>query len=209
MGTLTSTKDRMKIVVGLDFSEMSDRALHVAVNMARSAGTAELHLVHVLAPPVGGTEFAPMVDVGEQTLTARTQLADLAESLTEAAPEILAFPHVLVGNPQREIPRIAEDVEADLVVVGTHGRRGINRALFGSVAEHVVRSCACSVLTVRAKAKTASESIEPPCPECAAIGGLSAGKEHRCARHTSHRPHAHTYSEFPPSFGLGSMTFRF
>ena len=206
MGTLT--QDRMKIVVGLDFSEMSDRALHVAVNLGRSAGTAELHLVHVLAPPVGGAEFAPMVDIGEQTITIRKQISELIETLGKAAPELVTFSHVLVGNPQREIPRIADEIEADLVVVGTHGRRGLNRALFGSVAEHVVRTCACSVLTVRAKPKTAAESIEPPCTDCVAIAA-SGGKEQHCARHASHHPRPHTYSEFPSNYGLGSMTFRF
>jgi nucleotide-binding universal stress UspA family protein len=208
MGTAKSAAERMKVVVGIDFSDMSDRALLVAVNLARSAGIAELHLVHVLPPPVGGTEFAPIVDVGEQTLLARKQLSAMIDGIAEVT-EIIAFSHVLVGNAQKEIPRVADEIEADLIVVGTHGRRGVDRMLFGSVAEHVVRSSPCSVLTVRAKPPSAASTIEAACAECVAIAAKTEGKELRCATHATHHGRAHTYSEVPPSFGLGSMTFRF
>ncbi len=208
MGTAKSAAERMKIVVGIDFSEMSDRALLVAVNMARSAGLAEVHLVHVLPPPVGGTEFAPIVDVGEQTLIARKQMAAMIDGMG-VVTEIIPFSHVVVGNAQKELPRVADEVEADLIVLGTHGRRGVDRMLFGSVAEHVVRTAPCSVLTVRAKPPTAASTIEAPCAECVAVAAKTEGKELRCSTHAKHHPRAHTYSEIPPSFGLGSMTFRF
>jgi nucleotide-binding universal stress UspA family protein len=208
MGTAQSATERMKIVVGIDFSEMSDRALRVAVNLARSAGSCEVHLVHVVPPPVGGTEFAPIVDIGEQTRLARQQLSKLIDPLTDV-PEVLPFTHVLVGSPQKELPRVADEIEADLVVMGTHGRRGLDRALFGSVAEQVVRTAPCSVLTVRAKPLSAAASIEPACAECLAVAAKSEGKQLLCATHAEHHARAHTYSEVPPSFGMGSMTFRF
>lgn len=208
MGTAQSANERMKIVVGIDFSEMSDRALRVAVNLARSAGTCEVHLVHVVPPPVGGTEFAPIVDVGEQTRLARQQLAKLTDQLADV-PEVLPFTHVLVGSPQKELPRVADEIESDLVVLGTHGRRGLDRALFGSVAEQVVRTAPCSVLTVRAKPLSAAASIEAPCGECIATAARTEGKELHCATHSQRHPRAHTYSEMPAGFGVGSMTFRF
>ncbi len=208
MGTRNTTTERMKIVVGIDFSETSEQALRVAVNLARSSGMAEVHLVNVLAPPVGGTEFAPLVDVSEQTVNAQRQLADSLESLA-GVPGVFAFSHVLVGNPQKELPRVADELEADLIVVGTHGRRGVDRMVFGSVAEHVVRTAPCSVLTVRPRPPTAASTIEPACAECAAVVAKTEGREHRCATHAHPAARPHTYSEMPPSFGLGSMNLRF
>jgi nucleotide-binding universal stress UspA family protein len=196
----------MKIVVGLDFSQMSERALEVAVNLARQAGGAELHLVHVVARPV--TELAPTLDIGEITEGARKNLHD---AMTRMArwPEIRAFSHIVTGVPPREIARVADESEADLIVVGTHGRRGLGRAFFGSVAEHVIRFAPCSVLTVRPKPPTAAESIEPPCPDCLAAAASTAGAQTHCQRHTRHRPRPHTYSEIPEPFAVGSQTFRF
>lgn len=60
------------------------------------------------------------------------------------------FEHRLVrGEPAREILRLAKDENADLIVMGTHGRTGMLRALMGSVAEQVVRNAACPVLTLK------------------------------------------------------------
>jgi nucleotide-binding universal stress UspA family protein len=197
----------MKIVVGLDFSQMSEGALEVAVNLARQAGTAELHLVHAVSPPAAGAELAPTLDVGEITQTARTTVEDVIARLS-AWPNLKTFAHILVGVPAKEIARIADEVEADLIVIGTHGRRGLDRAIFGSVAEHVVRFATCSVLTVRPKPASAADSIEPPCPECLAAAS-SGGAKAQCARHTRHHPRGHTYSEVPEPFAMGSQTFRF
>jgi nucleotide-binding universal stress UspA family protein len=198
----------MKIVVGLDFSEMSERALQVAVNLARQAGGAELHLVHVVTPPVAGTELAPSFDVGEMAQAARAKLEGAIARMAEWRA-ISAMAHVVVGVPHREIPRVAEDAEADLIVIGTHGRRGLDRLIFGSVAEHVVRFAHCSVLTVRPKPASLADSIEPPCPECLAAAAGSGNAHARCARHTRHHPRPHTYSEIPEPFAMGSQTFRF
>jgi nucleotide-binding universal stress UspA family protein len=199
----------MKIVVGLDFSQMSEHALEVAVNLARQAHGAELHLVHVAAPPVAGIELAPTLDLAEMADTARTKLAEVIVRMTEW-PEIKGFAHVVMGIAERELARIADDVEADLIVIGTHGRRGLDRAVFGSVAEHVVRFAPCSVLTVRPRPPSAADSIEPPCPDCLASAATSGGTLRTCARHARHNhPRAHTYSEIPEPFAMGSQTFRF
>jgi nucleotide-binding universal stress UspA family protein len=196
----------MKIVVGLDFSEMSDRALEVAVNLARQAGGAELHLVHVVSAPAASVE-PPSLDIGETGAIARKHL-DLAIAQMANWPTIHGYSHVVVGAPAREITRIADDAEADLIVVGTHGRRGLD-AIFGSVAEHVVRSAPCSVLTVRPQTPSAAAAIEPPCPACVATVASTHGAQKWCARHMAHHPRPHTYSEIPESFAVGSQTFRF
>jgi nucleotide-binding universal stress UspA family protein len=208
MDTMPSKNGRLKILVGHDFSTMGDRAVEVAVNLARAAGEADLHLVHVVSPAVAGIELAPVVDAGELVQNARRDLSVIVDKL--AAPSGLhAFTHVLVGDARRDLPRLADENEVDLIVIGTHGRRGLDRMMFGSVAEHVVRFAPCSVLTVRPLKKSAADSIEPPCAECTAVAVQTSGKETRCAAHHRHHPRAHTYSELPPSFGVGSMTFRF
>jgi nucleotide-binding universal stress UspA family protein len=204
----TNRQDLLKIVVGLDFSEMSDRALRVALNLASNSAAAEVHLVHAVAPPVASAELAPIVDVRQAAESARQTLTGIVDKLA-GMTNIRCVVHVLMGDPQRELPRIAEETAADLIVIGTHGRRGLDRALFGSVAEHVVRKAPCSVLTVRPSATSAEALIEPPCAECVATATRTGGKEKGCAQHSHHWMRPHTYSELPPSFGIGSMTFRF
>ena len=77
----------------------------------------------------------------EETLEARA--ADLSQSGTKASWR------VQVGVPFEEIVKIAEEERADMIVMGTHGRGGLNRMLLGSVAERVIRLAPCPVLTVR------------------------------------------------------------
>jgi nucleotide-binding universal stress UspA family protein len=204
----SSAEAVMKIVVGLDFSPMSERALEVAVNLARQARGAELHLLHVVAPPVASLELAPNFDTWEIAREARKRLDGAIARLAEW-PEIKGISHIVVGVPAREIARLADEMEADAIVIGTHGRRGVDRALFGSVAEHVVRFAPCAVLTVRPKPPSAAASIEPACTDCLAAATLTGLAKATCARHTRHHPRAHTYSEIPETFAMGSQTFRF
>jgi len=135
-----------------DFSEPSKYALEYAVACARQFG-AKLYLLHVLpdTPVAGywGTLAVP---------TTIPIMADLAEESRKALKEILA-PEVrgatsveyLVrqGVPFLEIIRCAVEIQADLIVCGTHGRTGLKHAIIGSVAENVVRKSPCPVLTVR------------------------------------------------------------
>jgi hypothetical protein len=95
-----------------------------------------------------------------------------------------------------EIAQLSADLEADLVVVGTHGRRGISRMLLGSSAEATVRLAPCPVLVVRPKAlPDAPPRIEPPCPDCVAARRASGGSEMWCARHSERHGQRHTYFE--------------
>jgi hypothetical protein len=98
-------------------------------------------------------------------------------------------------SPAHEIAQLASDLEADLVVVGTHGRRGASRLLLGSVAEGVVRLAPCAVLVVRPKAPPDVEApkIEPPCPRCLEARRASGGKELWCEQHQQRHGRRHTY----------------
>lgn len=135
-----------KIVVATDFSESSERALQRAGDLAKrySAELIVVHVVEVLSPafPVALTpepaHVAAAVQLGLLSVVERLQ------AIVPAARSVL-----LKGHPAEQVVSFAEDQAADLVVVGTHGRKGPSRWLLGSVAEKIVRSCSAEVLTVR------------------------------------------------------------
>jgi len=141
----------MKILHPTDFSECSTAAQSVAVDLARKLG-ADLVLVQVLVEaPLYSEGFISRRQVqtvydaqrkwSEDTLEAR------AEQLRQSG--IKTSWRVQMGAPYEEIVRTAEEEHADMIVIGTHGRSGLNRALLGSVTERVMRLAPCPVLTVR------------------------------------------------------------
>jgi universal stress protein A len=138
------------ILVATDFSPTSGRAVEYARMLAHRFN-ASLHLLHVVEDPVVAAAWseAYAVDVAalrERLKTdAETQMAGLARVL----PDIAVTTEVLVGSPARVITMVAADREIGLIVMGTHGRSGVTHWLLGSVAERVVRTAPCPVLTVR------------------------------------------------------------
>lgn len=137
-----------KIVCAVDFSEPSERAAAYAVALARRLG-ASVHFVHawdvpVYALPGGAVILGPEVVAKIENETARNMDALLARH----RGEVPVAGHVVHGTPAREIVRMAGELGAALVVVGTHGRTGLSHLWFGSVAERVVRTSPVPVLTV-------------------------------------------------------------
>jgi nucleotide-binding universal stress UspA family protein len=138
------------ILVPVDFSESSDRAVNVALELAKQYNSA-LTVVHVFDVPsaYAGMDLSPMDLLAPMLEAARKQLdATLAEvrSKIPSATVVMAR-----GAPWREILNAVDEKHPDLVVMGTHGRRGIERAVLGSVTEKVVRLCPVPVLTVRSE----------------------------------------------------------
>lgn len=137
-----------KVLVGTDFSEPASRAVERAIDVARRY-EAHLHIVHVWEVPliVGGPMAGPAVDwITPIEQAARAQLDELVDGLRAGKVDVTAT--LSSGVAWDRIIAIAEQVGADLVVVGTHGRTGIRRALMGSIAERVVRLSPVPVLTV-------------------------------------------------------------
>lgn len=135
------------ILAPLDFSECSDAGLAAAKALAERFGS-RLELAHVdPGPPpalrqgVMGTELGASIAQYERRL--RTRLLAAREGVKRVGT------HMLVGDPERAVPRLAADAAADLVVMGTHGRRGLGRLVLGSVAEAAVHACRVPVLTTR------------------------------------------------------------
>jgi nucleotide-binding universal stress UspA family protein len=140
-----------RIVVATDFSECAQEAWELARRIAAAPGSA-LVLTHVL------TEV-PLYGEGVFNIETARKVRDGARKWSEAALEdwvgkargagLSARAALRTGVPHEEIVALAQDERADLIVIGTHGRGGINRALLGSVADRVVRLAPCPVLTVR------------------------------------------------------------
>lgn len=143
----------MEIVLATDFSVVAGEAARVAADYARRLG-ARLHLLHVTRP--GVDDRAP------------ERLARLAD---EIAPDLRTMVAVRIGRAAREIVAYAEIHRAELIVMGTHGGTGVSRVLTGSVAEQVVRTAACPVLTVPPRRDADEPAAEPPvirrCLTCA------------------------------------------
>lgn len=139
------------IVCALDFSPASLVGLRHALSLAQAAGT-RLILVHVLDWPPD-RPVAP--GLGPEVAAVRRSTEDAARrelraAVTDEAREWCdCREEVAVGRPYEEILRIATEHEADLIVLGIHGRTIVERALFGSTATQVVRRSPCPVLTVR------------------------------------------------------------
>ncbi len=142
--------DWKNICCPIDFSDASRAAMEVAADLARRSG-ATLTLVH--AYPVPGYTFPDgsvvasprmLQELADQAAKHVGEWTRQAEQL--GAPAVKA--ETLVGEPASEILAHARDRGIDLLVLGTHGRTGLEHALMGSIAERVVRRARCPVLTV-------------------------------------------------------------
>jgi hypothetical protein len=103
--------------------------------------------------------------------------------------------HVRFDSPAHEIADLAQDLEAHLVIVGTHGKRGLSRVLLGSVAEGVVRMAPCPVLVVRPRAVAPGPFIEPPCEHCLRTRVATGGQRQWCRQHSEQHGPRHTYHQ--------------
>lgn len=140
------------ILVPTDFSPSSEHALDYACDLAAKLG-ATVHVLNVVEiPALGVPELgaAMTADVIDHML--KDNEAELARTCREHATKAqLGPPLMRTGDARDVILHTADEVHADLIVMATHGRRGISRALIGSVAEMVVRLAPIPVLTVRGK----------------------------------------------------------
>ncbi len=140
------------ILCPTDFSEFSEHAIRYACELAEKFG-AELHLLNVLqdydaVAPGTGEAFTPFTDwLPELRKQSQEQLA--AQPGPEWSLKVHVHRTTRVGAPVDEIVKYAKEHHIDLIVQGTHGRKGIKHMLLGSVAENIVRYAPCPVLTVR------------------------------------------------------------
>jgi nucleotide-binding universal stress UspA family protein len=137
-----------RILVPVDFSECSRKALQYALAFGKQFG-AGLVLIHVVQPYVPVPEMAAL---DTQLIIVRMREAaegELAQWRRSIADDVTVKTQLRVGRPHHEIVNAADELEADLILMSTHGRTGLGRALLGSTAEHVTRYAHCPVLIVR------------------------------------------------------------
>jgi nucleotide-binding universal stress UspA family protein len=144
-----------KILTAIDFSENSDYAFDYALTLAKQFDS-QLTILHVINEPVDLRGF----------YVPHISFEQLEKEIEEGAEKMMAnfcsskmgdFTNfttaIVTGIPYEEIIRSAGDAAASLVVLGTHGRTGLDHLIFGSTAERVVRGASCPVLTIRLPAE--------------------------------------------------------
>lgn len=147
---MATTKPIGKILAAVDFSEHADAVLDAAVDFANKFGT-ELHLVHaceVRIPMVAphGAAIPPTI-IEEERNAAVSKLDALSRKV--AARGVAAASHVTGAPAASAIVELADELGADLIVMGTRGHTGLKHVLLGSVAERVLRHAPCWVLAVK------------------------------------------------------------
>lgn len=199
------------IVVGVDYSPASDLALERAFELGAERAQAEVHVVNVVRlygaqalvdGPAELAGFAAM-SLSEATAQLGTYVdkrwsAFLAKGKQHPTGAGRVLTHLRLEAPAEELAQIAGDLEADLLVVGTHSRTGIARLLLGSVAESVVKLAPCPVLVVRGKPQQPDDAphIEPPCPQCVETRRSTKGEQYWCEQHREkHGQRRHTYHQ--------------
>ena len=133
-----------QVVVAYDFSPHGDAVLARAVALVQRAPSHVLQFITVIER---SADYEYADDVRDQLAAKIRQ----AFGDTKIPEQIHIYTHTRIGTPGEEIIALAEEVGADLIFVGTHGRSGISRLVLGSTAEYVMREAGCPVMIVRPK----------------------------------------------------------
>ena len=140
-----SALKRGRIVVPVDFSEASQHALRVAQELG--GVESKLHVLHVL-PPLEA--ISPAVVWGDLTDDNRMEsVREFAQGFLDEQNATGAALEIRIGSPGHETTQFADEVNADLIVVSSHGYHGMKRFVLGSVAESIIRHAHCPVLVLR------------------------------------------------------------
>ncbi len=139
------------ILVPIDFSDYSKNALRYAVQFAKNF-QAKMYLIYVVEPMIYPADFSmgqvaiPSMDADLHN-RAEEELKNLANNFVDSSQELETL--IKTGKPFVEINETAKEIDADLIIMATHGHTGVEHLLFGSTAEKVVRKAPCPVLTLR------------------------------------------------------------
>jgi nucleotide-binding universal stress UspA family protein len=192
------------IVVGIQFDETGTNALREAVSAATTRTGAELHVVYVIPNSDSTTRSTKVLARRSDALasaprTLRAFVAAQSKNIEKLATQKVVM-HARLGAPADAILQLAADVNADLIVVGTHGYRGMRRVVLGSVAQDLVEIARCPVLIARPrdyKGIAPSPAAEPVCAECAKTRAATHGEKLWCEYHSRPqvRPHVWQSSE--------------
>lgn len=199
-----SNNSEFTIVVATDFSPPAGLAVDQALAIATLHDGSAVHMVYV-----HGDGWVPNSTAGRLAREASAEEA-MGELQRNAAEHIAKIPstldrsrirrvvtHLRGGSAATSIAQFAADLDADLVVVGSHGHRGLEHFFLGSVAERVSHLARCPVWIVRPKEHAAAgrvPEIEPTCPQCLVARRESGGAQLWCAHHSEHHLRAQGYA---------------
>ena len=158
------------LLVATDFSECSEVAVEHGRALAAAFG-ASLHLLHVVTAPVQEpwAGYTPSAEFEHVVQRLEAEARQRLEQLATGLPKDRVVLAVVWGNPADQILEYARAHHVDLIVCGTHGRRGWDHVLMGSVAERLVRLAPCPMLTVHASPALAVQAL------ALGVGALAAG----------------------------------
>ncbi|MBX3232480.1 MAG: universal stress protein [Labilithrix sp.] len=202
----TSTK-RTVIVAAVDDTPAADEVLRTTLAAARGFDASEVHFINVAEPPIVGelqlVRLGTLVDEGRELLA---RIADRARE--EYAGRVEG--HLAVDLAPTGILQLATDLEADLIVVGTHNKRRLQRLVLGSVARAVVDRAHCAVLVARAPDYPTSNApaIEPACHRCVEVQRASGGARLWCEEHSRRSLTPHLHYRVAQPFAVGSGLLR-
>lgn len=140
-----------RILIAVDSAPIAAHAADVGAELAQALG-AEVALINVVESSLGypaDTGVPPDELIALAKQQANKLIGDFRRRLS---PQLAVLEFIPVGSPSLEIVNAAKEWPADLIAIGSHGRRGVSRVLLGSVAEGVMRDAPCPVLVMRAKA---------------------------------------------------------
>ncbi len=152
---MTEAKAKI-VVVGVDFQRCGDEAILAALRMLNEGSASEVHMLHVLDPrDVIDDPQMPLLQTEEEVLERgpgilRSRVEQLASVHGLLFNHERVVSHVRVGRAVETLLQMTVDYDADLLVISTHSRHGIDRLVLGSVAEALVRKAHCPVLVARA-----------------------------------------------------------
>lgn len=144
-----SRESRGRVLVATDFSENGERAVAAAIDYARQRG-ARIDVVHAFHVPLPANQYEVVIPdalVTQVRASAEARLGGVRMKIEEAG--VKATCHLAPTPAAGGIVRVAEDIGADVIFVGTRGQTGLAHALLGSVAERVLRHAPCSVYIVK------------------------------------------------------------
>lgn len=143
--------DYTRIMVATDFSDLAGIAVAAGVRLAGSCHAQELHLVHVVGTSAASSVF-PYSVPDAQLAEAFQQSSERAEGRLAAIqpdlPGVDVQRHLRLGLPAREVAKLAEELDVDLIVVASHGYGALGRTFLGSVSSALIRAADCPVLVV-------------------------------------------------------------
>jgi nucleotide-binding universal stress UspA family protein len=192
-------RGKLSMVVGLDFSDADGPAFDQSTRIARRVPSSELHLVHVFDRE---PSEARLRDLAGHLRLYVNEKAAVVGGLGGVTVGI----HLRAGKTVREIVQLAIEVDADLIVLGSHRGPHLKQWLVGSTAERLIAGAPCPVLVASPRPKEPEKhepTIEPACPQCLQARAASKGAQWWCERHSHRAAGGHSFSyqrELPLAF---------